>query len=168
MPLELSRLRPADAAVLGPLHNRIWRETYSGLLPEEVLAARDDTDNAHRWQARALAHEVNGVSAEGCTTWVARDDAGVPIGWIGVGPARDTDAPAPVEVWALYVAPEHQGAGVARALVDAFLPAGPAFLWVLRGNDRAVAFYRKVGFETDGASRFFGDTGAVELRMSRP
>ena len=167
MPYEISGLRLKDAEVIGPLHNRIWRQTYAGLMPPVVLASRDDDDNTRLWCARASVHERSGTSSEGCTTWVARDEQGVPVGWIAVGPARDDDAPTPIELWSLNVAPEHQGSGVARQLVEALLPPGPAYLWVLTGNERAIAFYEKLGFIRDGATREVREGGASELRMTR-
>lgn len=164
---EISPLRVTDADIIGPLHNRIWREAYAGLLPDDVLTSRDDAESTGRWRMRALTHETLGTSQEGCTTWVARDRDGLAIGWIGVGPARDSGAPAPTELWSLYVAPEHQGRGAAAELTAAVLPDGPAYLWVLNGNARAIAFYRKLGFAVDGARKELGDTGAFEIRMSR-
>lgn len=167
MPFAIRPLRQTDAAVLGPLHNRLWRTAYTGLLPQEVLDARDDRESTERWQTRGLAHEVDGVSPEGCITYVSHDQAGVPTGWAGVGPARDLPAPTPLELWALYVAPEHWGTGVASALVDMVLGSEPGYLWVLDGNTRAVAFYRKVGFELDGETKPFDGTSTAELRMVR-
>lgn len=167
MPFAIRPLCQADAAALGSLHNRLWRISYTGLLPQEVLDARDDADSTDRWRKRALAHEVNGMSAEGCTTYVAHDEAGAPTGWAGSGPARDSNAPTPLELWALYVAPEHWGTGVASALIDVVLGPEPAYLWVLDGNERAAAFYRKVGFQLDDATTVFGETTAVERRMVR-
>lgn len=167
MPYEISPLRTTDADVLGPLHNQIWREAYAGLLPREVLASRDDADSTQRWRTRALAHEQDGRSPEGCTTVVARDDEGVAVGWIAVGPARESDGPTPVELWSLYAAREHRGSGVADQLLETLLPPGPAYLWVLAGNDRATAFYRKHGFSLDGVTKEFGETGVAEVRMVR-
>lgn len=43
MAYEISRLLATDADVLGPLHNRIWRDSYAGLILREVLDARDDS-----------------------------------------------------------------------------------------------------------------------------
>jgi ribosomal protein S18 acetylase RimI-like enzyme len=42
----------------------------------------------------------------------------------------------------------------------------PAYLWVLEGNDRAVAFYRRHGFTEDGGRKLEPDTGLVEIRMA--
>ncbi|MGE9781496.1 N-acetyltransferase family protein [Janibacter sp. G368] len=158
-----------DAAVPGRLHNALWRSTYAGLLPDEVLAARDDESSVRRWQERARAHEGAGVSPEGGRTLVAHDGAGAPIGWATVGPPRDASPPTPVELWSLYVAADHHGRGVAQALVAAALPdAQAAHLWVLVGNDRAISFYRKVGFVPDGVTEHDDAVGADDLRMVRP
>ena len=67
----------------------------------------------------------------------------------------------------LYVAVEVQGSGVAQRLLEAALPeAEPAQLWVSAENGRAQAFYRKSGFEADGAEGIYG--GMIpEIRMVR-
>lgn len=166
MTFHLRRLRDDDAETLGPLHNRIWRSAYTGLLPDEVLAARDDADSTRRWRDRGQSHEAFGAPHEGATTWVADLDD-TPVGWISIGPARDEDAPTAIELWSLYVAPEHQGSGVAEQLLEIVPLSDPLYLWVLAGNGRAVAFYRKMGFATDGMMKQFLNTGAIECRMQR-
>ena len=157
----------ADADDIAVLQNRLWRVTYAGLLPEEVLAARDDEANRRVWRERAAVHERQGRSLEGARTWVAHDEVGRPIGWSSAGPPRDEDPPTEVELWSLYLDVEHQGSGVAGDLVDAAVGAGPAHLWVLDGNDRAIAFYRKVGFEWDGTVKHDVRLAADEVRMVR-
>lgn len=164
--VELGLLLASDAEVIGPLHNRLWRETYAGLLAPHVLERRDDATNTQGWRLRGEVHERTGRSPEGAVTGVART-AGRAVGWISVGPPRDPDAPAPVEVWGLYVAPEHQRSGVGSQLMTAYLDPGPAYLWVLDGNERAIAFYRARGFDLDGATKPLGDDDGVELRMTR-
>ena len=90
--------------------------------------------------------EAAGLSAEGARTLVAHDEEGVPIGWASTGPPRDEDPPTDTELWSLYLASTHHGSGVARQLLEAALPpSAAAHLWVLDGNDRAVAFYRRMG-----------------------
>lgn len=86
-----------------------------------------------------------------------------------LGPPRDECPPTPAELWSLYAAPEHHGRGVAHALVTAALPSShPAHLWVLDGNDRAIAFFRREGFALDGVVKHDDRVGADELRMVRP
>lgn len=167
MAYRVGPLRASDAPTLGPLHNRLWRETYAGLLTADALAARDDAENTRRWLERGTAHERCGVGAEGATTWVARDEDLNPVGWLSVGPGRDVDPPALTEVWSLYVAPEHQGSGVGRRLLDVVPTGEPAYLWVLAGNVRAIAFYHRMGFEPDGETKHFDGSDALELRMTR-
>ena len=43
----------------------------------------------------------------------------------------------------------------------------PAYLWVLEGNVRAAAFYRRHGFTDEGGRKPEPDTGVVEIRMAR-
>lgn len=166
--VRIDPLRAADAEVIARLQNHLWRVTYAGLLPEAVLATRDDDVNAALWRDRAEVHERTGRSAEGACTVVAHDDGGRPIGWATTGPSRDDAPPTAAELWSLYVAAEHQGSGVAHQLLAAVLPSSAAaHLWVLSGNDRAIAFYRKVGFEPDGGRKHDPRLGADELRMVR-
>lgn len=166
--VSLEPLTVPDAAPLAVLQNHLWRVTYAGLLPEEVLAARDDETNTERWRERARAHEVSGVSPEGTRTLVAHDAVGEPIGWVSTGPPRDESPPTETELWSLYVAAEHHGRGVAHRLVEAALPSPePGHLWVLVGNERAIAFYRRIGFSPDGMVAHDARVGADELRMVR-
>lgn len=79
--------------------------------------------------------------------------------------ARD-DAPADPELWACYVSDTAWGTGVSGRLLGVALP-GSAYLWVLRGNARAIAFYRKQGFALDGATKQDARIDADELRMTR-
>lgn len=67
----------------------------------------------------------------------------------------------------LYVAEQYHGSGVAQRLLATALPWGPVHLWVLRGNERAIAFYRRSGFTPDGATKHDPRLGADELRMVR-
>ncbi len=166
--VRITPLRADDAAVIARLQDELWRTTYSDLLPARVLRARDEGDNATRGRARAITHEGMGCSPEGARTLVAHDEDGVAIGWASVGPPRDDDPPTATELWSLYVAAGHHGSGVAGQLVEAVLPSrAPAHLWVLDGNARAIAFYRKVGFAPDGAVKSDPRLGADEVRMVR-
>lgn len=166
--VSLAPLTVADAAPLAVLQNRLWRETYAGLIPAEVLAERDDERNIACWQERARVHEESGTSPDGARTLVAHEPTGAPIGWVSIGPPRDDAPPTPTELWSLYVAQEHHGRGVAAALVAAALPSSDAaHLWVFVGNERAIAFYRKLGFRPDGTIAHDAPMRVDELRMVR-
>jgi len=51
----------------------------------------------------------------------------------------------------IYVLRVHQGTGLGQRLLDSTLGGAPGLLWVEKTNDRAQAFYRRNGFELDGA-----------------
>lgn len=157
-------LRPldvTDADVLGALHVAIWRQTYDGLMPAEALAALDVDQRVAMWQ-RWLADDA---SPAALGAFDASTDS--LAGWVTVGHPRDDDAPAPEELWVLNVERAHQGTGLAHAMLRRALGDRPAYLWVVEGNDRAIAFYRRHGFELDGG-RAEQDEGNADLRMVRP
>jgi diamine N-acetyltransferase len=67
-----------------------------------------------------------------------------------------------LEVRKVYVSPDHHGAGVAHALMesaaDSFASAAAVWLSVYSGNARAIAFYKKCGFEIVGTHHFLVGT----------
>ena len=69
-------------------------------------------------------------------------------------------APGDIELKRIYLLSRYQGTGAGRALMQAAIAHARAcgapnlLLGVSRGNDRAVAFYRRAGFETVGTRRF--------------
>lgn len=69
------------------------------------------------------------------------------------------------ELWGLYVRRLHWGTAVGQTLLVSALAQRPAYLWVLHGNDWAMAFYQKSGFGADGVRRA-GEYG-TEVRMVR-
>lgn len=90
------------------------------------------------------------------------------VGFATGGTPRDDDAPSTTQLWSLNVLPDHHGTGVAAALMDAVIGAGGAYLWLATGNDRALAFYRKHGFELDRAVQVDEEWSCHESRMVRP
>ena len=80
---------------------------------------------------------------------------------------------APVQLWRLFVAPEHQGKGVAASLMSqGFAYArvkahDVVWLGTAEDNARAIAFYRKSGFNPVGvASLPQGHDSHQDLIMS--
>ncbi|QUJ75353.1 GNAT family N-acetyltransferase [Sulfitobacter albidus] len=70
------------------------------------------------------------------------------------------------EVHGLYLRPQAQGRGIARALMhEAQRDTGALGLWSFVANERATRFYRKAGFvevtRTDGAAN---DVGLPDIR----
>ena len=123
------------------VHWRSWQETYTGLMPREILdrqTLEKCTDIALRFREGLI---------------VAKAGERV-IGFAGYGAYRDDSLPDTGEVYALYVLQEFQGCGVGRALMQEALRRLRQYsrvaLWVLKGNEQAIGFYRHAGFAFDG------------------
>lgn len=162
MPFDIRPARVEDAEEFTAVHAAVWRATYVDVMPAETLA-RLDTPKAvalrRSWIETASADPEVQIL-------VATDDAGAIVGLGASGPGRDEDAPLPLELRAINVLPSAQGSGVSPLLLHALVGDEPAYLWVVDGNDRAIAFYRKHGFEADGGTKTDRD-GVREIRMVR-
>jgi GNAT superfamily N-acetyltransferase len=131
---------PFDAAALGELHVRTWREAYPGLLPQAYLNGMSST-----LYGRRFYHQLMRQSA-GEVLLVAEDDHGLAGYSQGVMLNKRL-----AEVHTLYVLRRSQGTGMGRALLSAAartLAAQGAerlILWVLRDNVHARGFYAHLG-----------------------
>jgi ribosomal protein S18 acetylase RimI-like enzyme len=148
-----------DLEEMGHVHIQVWREAYAGLMPADYLAALDPTVGPARWRARIEQESEVGW-------WIARDEEGV-VGMVTSGPPRDDDPPAPLELYAINLLRRAHGTGLADELMAHAVGDRSAYLWVLEGNDRAIAFYRRHGFADEGGRKPEPGTGVVEIRMAR-
>jgi ribosomal protein S18 acetylase RimI-like enzyme len=159
VPWTIARPTLEDLDEMGRVHVQVWREAYAGLLPDDYLAALDPSFGPIRWRERF------GTSPE-VGWWLARDEEGI-VGLTTAGPPRDDDPPAPLELYAINVLRRAHGTGLAEDLMRHAIGDRAAYLWVLEGNERAAAFYRKHGFTDEGGRKPEPETGAVEIRMAR-
>lgn len=138
--------RADDAEALTDLHLDVWDEAYADLVPAPVLAERraHRADRVERWRA---------ILADRGDDTLLAEESGRLVGFVSRGPSRDEPAPGlpTLEVYALYVRAEVYGTGVGHRLLRAAVGEEAAYLWVLEGNTRAVAFYERQGFLLDGA-----------------
>jgi ribosomal protein S18 acetylase RimI-like enzyme len=160
VPWTIRRPTLDDLDEMGRVHVRVWQEAYAGLMPDDYLAALDPTAGPRHWRDR-IADPSLGVD-----WWLARDEHGV-VGMAASGPPRDEDAPVPLELYAINVLRRAHATGLADELLAHAIGDRPAYLWVLEGNARAQAFYRRHGFTDQGDRKPEPDTGAVEIRMVR-
>jgi GNAT superfamily N-acetyltransferase len=156
-------IRPAlvaDAEALGALHLEVWEEAYADLMPPHILAARRASPHAQveLWRA-ILGHPISRVL-------LAERDGGL-LGFVSTGPGRDDPQRGlpDLELMALYVRAEVYGAGVGHRLFEEAVGAEPAYLWVLDGNRRAIAFYERQGFGFDGVAK--DEEAGLHRRMVR-
>jgi ribosomal protein S18 acetylase RimI-like enzyme len=148
-----------DLDELGRVHVQVWREAYAGLMPADYLAGLDPTFGPKRWRERFGSNpDLN--------WWIARDDDGI-VGMVTAGPPRDDDAPAALELYAINILQRAHGSGLADELLERAIGDRPAYLWVLEGNARAIAYYLKHGFTDEGGRKPDPETGVREIRMAR-
>ena len=125
------------------VHWQTWREAYDALLPAEF----QETITLERCRFFSQKYPEN--------TLIAIDDLKV-VGFISYGSFRDETIQAG-EIIALYVLKDYYGKGIAQKLVKVALTAldhfSEIFLWVLKDNKRAIAFYQKMGFTFDGREK---------------
>ena len=169
----LRRTVLSDAEAGARLQRACWREAYASIVdvnrlaerlgqtPESVHAEVEDGDSLAAWTARWAAH----IATPGDTVRLVAEEAGELVGFAISGPARDEDV-AGEELYALYVRRAWWGSGLGARLLDAVLADRPATLWVLSDNARAVAFYRRQGFEHD-KDGWYDDLAAAEVRLRR-
>lgn len=138
------------------VHWQTWRESYDDLLPAEF----QETMTLDRCRFFSQKYPEN--------TLIAMDGKKV-IGFISYGNFCD-EAIQAGEIIALYVLKDYYGKGVSEQLMHAAFAAldqfSEIYLWVLKDNKRAIAFYQKMGFTFDGQEQILKLGKPVkELRM---
>lgn len=158
--VTVRRATAADAGGIARVHVTGWREAYAERLPADFLASLDADRFARNWER---------ILSDGVTDAFVAERDGEIVGWATAGPGRDDDAPRPRELEGIYVVAAVYGSGAGQQLLDAAVGASPAYLWVMAGNARAEAFYRRNGFAADGgtATHTLGGTDVPVLRLTR-
>ena len=147
--ISFREAEPSDASMLGALHVTSWRETYAGLLPDQLLDEQSKEARAAMWRrvledpaqysgTFVLVAEREGEMVGFGACCIQRHEALSERGYDG-------------EFGAVYVLRAHQGEGVgtmlmrllAGKLLDKGLRGGA--LWVLSENLSARKFYEKLG-----------------------
>lgn len=164
-------LRPivdADADEVGTAHVRIWQQTYAGMMDQTKLDALQPEQRIAGWREQIIPNQTAREAAGETVTRCAVDPVTGRIAGFGTsGQPRDDDAPRTTELWSLNVLPEFHGTGAAAHLLAALIGDRPAYLWVATQNARAIAFYRKHGFELDGTTQYDEAWACDESRMVR-
>jgi len=130
-----------DAEAIAQVHAASWRDTYSGLLPEPVIANFGYERTLARWRERLPATPPQAILLWGDP----------PVGYVYCGREREGDPLYRGEVYAIYLLAGEQGKGGGRALMAAaalrLAEAGMTsmLVWVLRENLSARGFYERLG-----------------------
>ncbi|MBQ8746861.1 MAG: GNAT family N-acetyltransferase [Clostridia bacterium] len=138
----------------GYVHWKCWHETYQGLMPDEYLkniTLEKCVQMAHRWPQNTFVIKVNGKV----------------VGFSCFGESKDV--PGANEIIALYLLKEYHGQKLGYELMKQtvlqFSDKKEAVLWVLDGNDTAIRFYKRFGFEFTGETKTLPFGTELQMRM---
>ena len=147
----------SDSEIRGKayVHWKSWQDTYSGLIDQSYLdnlSIEKCTEMAFRWPDNIL---------------VAKEKDKV-IGFVGYGICKDL--PEAGEIFAIYILKEYYDQKIGYALMCAALDKLSEYnkiaVWVLEGNQRAIKFYKRCGFQFDGTRKQIKlGTVNTEIRM---
>ena len=138
-----------DAGGIAEVHVRSWQAAYRGQVPDSYLEGLSVEKRELMW-TEILKDQMGGVL-------VAEDEAKI-VGFSSFGPVRDEGENRLLtgEIYSIYVLEDFWNLGIGRTLMENSLAAlerdgfGSVKVWVLETNQRAISFYEKFGFKTDG------------------
>jgi ribosomal protein S18 acetylase RimI-like enzyme len=161
---SIRRAALADAAALAQVHETTWRETYIGLMSEQMLNALTSGARTEAWR-RILSGESGYLS----TTYVA-ERAGKLVAFGSCGEQRNPDFAAEGydgEFATIYVLRTDQRRGLGKrlmtAMMDDLVTRGMAgfTLWVPRENIPARSLYEQLGAKLIGQKNDGREQGAL-------
>ena len=141
-----------DVRGIAEVHVRSWQAAYRGQVPDSYLEGLSVAKRELMW-TEILKDQMRGVL-------VAEDEARI-VGFASFGPVRDEGENRLLtgEIYSIYVLEEFWNLGIGRTLMENSLTAlerggfGSVKVWVLETNQRAISFYEKFGFKTDGLKK---------------
>ena len=154
--LTIRIAKPDDAQALSLVGSATFLETYAHMIPGDDLVAHCATKHSAETYAAWLADP-------GVTIWLAETTARAPVGYLVLTRATlpvDDAHPQDLEVQRIYVLSRFHRTGMGYALMN--LAVGKAIakgaervvLGVHNGNARALAFYKRQGFEVIDSRTF--------------
>ena len=146
--------RPNDAPAVGMVQAVVFRESYAGRVPDDVVARFEPDAFARAWRDSLTA------PPEGVHRLLVACAGEQVVGLSAIGPSQDPDAePLWGEVTVLGVHPDARRQGHGSRLLNASVDllrdagAGAVALWLLADDEAARAFLTASGFAPDGAFR---------------
>lgn len=132
-----------DAISISRVHYTCWHDTYPGLLDNNFL----DKIHIDFWVNSTKDLILNDKG----NIYVVEEDNQV-VGDIFFGKGRSIDNAG--EIWALYVLPDYQKQGFGEILIKKAINKlsekySTIYVKVLLGNEKALNFYKKIGFVDD-------------------
>lgn len=137
--IKIRRAVPNDAKAITTINVTTWKQAYKGLLPDNILAKRNVTEERIEKIKQAIKDKDK-------IYLVGEYDNNV-VGFLIGGKPRD-DFPFEYEIISFYVLPQYQKQGIGHALFNEFkktINNSTFYLYVLEKNIRGISFYEKNG-----------------------
>jgi ribosomal protein S18 acetylase RimI-like enzyme len=141
-----------DARTIAEVHVKSWQTAYRGLLPEEFLQSLSVDRREQQWKASienpeqvVLVYELEEIIIAFCSFAPTRDD--------------DLDKSKVAELGTIYALESVWSQGIGQQLWNKAVTQmrergfSEVMLWVLKGNDRAIKFYERMGLVFDGKTK---------------
>ena len=150
----IRRAGSGDAAAVAGVGARTFREAFaSSNTPEDMAAYLAGAFGPVQQRAEIESPHVR--------TFIVEAEVPIAFAQVRTGPAPScVTTEVPVELWRFYIDRQWHGQGIAQRLMAAVLTEAAAlgarsiWLGVWEHNERAKAFYRKLGFTPVGAHDF--------------
>jgi ribosomal protein S18 acetylase RimI-like enzyme len=161
---SIRRAALADAAALAQVHDATWRETYVGLMSEEMLDALTADARTEAWE-----RILSGRSSYLATTYVA-DRSGELVAFGSCGEQRDAafrEEGYGGEIAAVYVLKTDQRRGLGTRLMQTMMTdlrergLTSFTLWMPRENIPARSLYEALGGRLIGRRTLNREQGAL-------
>ena len=157
---------PDDASALALVGAATFLETFAGAITGPAIVGH--------CAANHTAEAYAALLGKGAQAWIGEAQAGAPVGYALIArPELVAALPGDIELKRIYALSRYHGSGLGGALMDAAV-AGAAghdrlLLGVKADNHRAIAFYRKQGFDPVATRQFnVGGTLYDDLVLARP
>lgn len=132
-----------DAPLLACLREKVWKETYKDIYPQEMLDSFDRTQHEKRFHSQ--------ITAPDTLVYIVEFD-GIPVGYFSFGRPRNKEArPKDLTLHSLYLQSSHQGRGIGKRIFRFIRKYGEdhgltkLFCSCNAHNLGALAFYQKMG-----------------------
>jgi ribosomal protein S18 acetylase RimI-like enzyme len=149
-------VRPAkagDERRIAEVHVATWRAAYSRHMSKAFLDSLDVNEREKMW--------LSALSEKGKGSYLVGEVNQCGVGFCVYGPARDDDlGESDSELVAINVLPDEWGNGIGSAMLSQVIAGvmkknySSLHLWVIKENYRAIKFYKKYGFMSEGMTKF--------------
>lgn len=162
----IRRAKTQDARAIAEVHVKSWQAAYRDLLPEDFLQSLSVDRREVQWKAGienpeqvVLVYELKESIVAFCSFAPTRDD--------------DLEQTKVAELSTIYALESCWGQGVGKGLWEEATKQmrergfDEVMLWVLRGNKRALKFYKRRGLRFEGKTKTETRQNGLELHELR-